>query len=70
MTDMADMADQADMVDMANKADRAERAGKANMVEIMTDWLAHWPTHSTNYKEMLSHLKNIYWSMVIGNNFV
>ena len=23
----------------------------------MTDWPTHWPSDSTNYKEMLSHLK-------------
>ena len=26
----------------------------------MTDWPTHWPSDSTNYKEMLSHLKNFY----------
>ena len=31
----------------------ADRAGKS---EIMNESLAHWPTDSTNYKEMLSHL--------------
>ena len=30
----------------------------ANLKLSLTGPLAHWPTHSTNYKEMLSHLKS------------
>ena len=60
MTDMADMADMTDRADWADRADRADRADKAYIVcksEIMTDWPPGPPTDSTNYKEMLSHLK-------------
>ena len=73
MADMADMAEVADMADMAevpDLADRADMADRANSrvilppmayidgkSEIISHSLAHWPTDSPNYKEMLSHLK-------------
>ena len=51
--------------------DRADRAYSRIILPTIAyrlqiwnyDWLAHWPTHwltdSTNYKEMLSHLKKL-----------
>ena len=52
------MADRADMADRANSRvilpPMAYIDGKS---EIISHSLAHWPTDSPNYKEMLSHLK-------------
>ena len=42
--------------------------------EIISHWptgpLAHWPTDSTNYKEMLSHLKRILWLLAFGSSYI
>ena len=52
------MADRADMADRANSRvilpPMAYIDGKS---EIISHSLAHWPTDSPNFKEMLSHLK-------------
>ena len=60
MINRADMADTADRADMADRADRAGMAGRTDsrviwliLITPLTQSLAH----STNYKEMLSHLK-------------
>ena len=52
------MADRADMADRANSRvilpTNAYIDGKS---EIISHSVTHWPTDSTNYKKMLSHLK-------------
>ena len=54
------MADRADMADRANSRvilpPMAYIDGKS---EIISHSLAHWPTDSPNYKEMLSHLEMV-----------
>ena len=47
------MTYRADRADKADRADRAYIDGKSEIITPLTDSL----TDSTNYKEMLSHLK-------------
>ena len=54
--DMADMADRADIADMADRADMADKADMANL-KLSPHSLTGPLADSTNYKEMLSHLK-------------
>ena len=48
---------------MADRADMADRANSRVILPPMayidgkSEIISHWPTDSTNYKEMLSHLK-------------